>query len=371
MMSVSQALDAVHAGGVIRLKLPFQLARHPVVIAIGVVGAWRWLMWLAKAVPACFYRPKEAPYRCQATVVATVFHEDPILFRRALASWIANDPNHLIAVIDISDRRCLSVAKEFPQVQIIINPIPGKRPALAAGVEACRTGIVVLVDSDVVWERDVLEKLKKPFRDPKVGGVGARAHMIPTGDRPVLWERLADLYLDARYATEVAATTRLGAAASCLSGRTAAYRTHLLQSLKDPLLNETFLGKPCISGDDKRYTCLVLEKGYQIWHQLDARIYSTFRPDFIGFLNQRIRWMRNSFRSDLRAIGSKWLWEHPYLALVLLDKNLALCTQLNGPFFFGLAIYHRDWAAIAALAIWWNLSRAVKIWPHLKVLPVS
>ena len=103
--------------------------------------------------------------------------------------------------------------------------------------------------------------------------------------RPTLWERIADIYLDIRYSDEVPATTRWGRAVSCLSGRTAAYRTQLLQSMREPFLNETFNGTPCMSGDDKRYTCLILQSGYRTWNQLNAQVYSTFNPDFKGFVS--------------------------------------------------------------------------------------
>ena len=108
---------------------------------------------------------------------------------------------------------------------------------------ASSTDIVVLVDSDVIWEPDVLAKLKMPFADPAIGGVGTRQHMYPTnGVTPTLWERLADIYLDIRYSDEVPATTRWGRAVSCLSGRTAAYRTRLLQSLRDAILERDVPG---------------------------------------------------------------------------------------------------------------------------------
>ena len=124
------------------------------------------------------------------------------------------------------------------------------------------------------------------------------------------------------------ATTLLGRAVSCLSGRTAAYRTKLLQELREPFLNETFNGRPCMSGDDKRYTCLVLQRGYLTWNQLDAQVYSTFKPDFKGFQKQRIRWSRNTFRSDLRALWQGWVWKHPYLATILIDKTIAPFTLI-------------------------------------------
>jgi cellulose synthase/poly-beta-1,6-N-acetylglucosamine synthase-like glycosyltransferase len=339
-------------------------------VPIGILGIWRWLMWLAKRIPAMFYRPIENDFDCTATIITPVYNEDPVLFRRAIESWIANNPDLIIAVVDVTDTRCMAIAGEYREVRVIPIDIPGKRPALAAGVDAATTDLVVLVDSDVIWEPNVLAKLKMPFVDPAIGGVGTRQHMHPTdGQTPTLWERIADIYLDIRYADEVPATTRWGRAVSCLSGRTAAYRTHLLQSLREPFLNETFNGRPCMSGDDKRYTCLILQNGYHTWNQLDARVYSTFNPRFKGFIKQRIRWSRNSFRSDLRALWQGWVWRHPFLAIMLIDKTIAPFTLLLGPVVLLLALVVGNWRLIVALLVWWHVSRAFKILPHLRRRP--
>jgi cellulose synthase/poly-beta-1,6-N-acetylglucosamine synthase-like glycosyltransferase len=348
------------------------LSHTALLVPIGLLGLWRWLMWLAKRIPALFYRPIENEYDCTATIVTPVYNEDPLLFRRAIDSWIANKPDRIIAVVDVTDTQCMAIANSYAEVDVIPIDIPGKRPALAAGVDATTTDIVVLVDSDVIWEPDVLSKLKMPFADPTIGGVGTRQNMQPTnGVRPTLWERLADIYLDVRYSDEVPATTRWGRAVSCLSGRTAAYRTALLQSLREPFLNETFMGAPCMSGDDKRYTCLVLQCGYRTWNQLNARVYSTFNPKFRGFVKQRIRWSRNSFRSDLRALWQGWVWRHPYLAIMLIDKTIAPFTLLVGPIVFLLALFVGHWQLTLALLLWWHASRAFKILPHLRRRPAD
>ena len=341
-------------------------------IPIGTLGLIRWAMWLAKRLPAQFYRPIENDYDCTATIVTPVYNEDPLLFRVAIESWIANRPDRIIAVVDVTDVACMEIARSYPEIDVIPIDIPGKRPALAAGVDAARTDIVVLVDSDVIWEPDVLRKIKMPFADPQIGGVGTRQHMYPTnGERATVWERIADIYLDIRYADEVPATTRWGRAVSCLSGRTAAYRTRLLQSMREAFLNETFLGTLCMSGDDKRYTCLILQRGYQTWNQLNARIYSTFKPTFGGFVDQRIRWSRNSFRSDLRALWQGWVWRHPYLAVMLIDKTVAPFTLLLGPIVLVVSLAVGHWRLAVALLIWWFVSRTFKIIPHLRRRPAD
>jgi cellulose synthase/poly-beta-1,6-N-acetylglucosamine synthase-like glycosyltransferase len=348
------------------------LTSTSLLIPIGTLGIVRWSMWLAKRIPALFYRPIHNDHDTTATIVTPVYNEDPALFRRAIESWIANKPDRIIAVIDVTDTQCLAIAQEYPQVDTILIEVPGKRPALAVGVDAATTDLVVLVDSDVIWEPDVLKKLKMPFADPKIGGVGTRQHMYPTdGQAPTLWERMADIYLDIRYSDEVPATTRWGRAVSCLSGRTAAYRTRLLQSLRQPFLEETFLGTPCMSGDDKRYTCLILQNDYHTWNQLDAHVYSTFKPNLAGFLKQRLRWSRNSFRSDLRALWQGWVWRYPYLAILLIDKTIAPFTLLVGPVVLILALIVGHWQLVFSLLIWWHVSRAFKIWPHLRRHPAD
>lgn len=339
-------------------------------IPIGILGMIRWGMWLFKRIPAIFYRPVTNSFNTSATIVTPVYNEDPALFRLAIESWIANRPDRILAVIDVTDTQSQEVAREYPQVETMLIDVPGKRPALAMGVDATSTEIVVLVDSDVIWEPDVLKKIKMPFADPKIGGVGTRQNMYPSdGKRATLWERIADIYLDIRYSDEVPATTMIGRAVSCLSGRTAAYRTKLLQEVREPFLNETFMGKPCMSGDDKRYTCLVLQRGYLTWNQLNARVYSTFKPDFKGFQKQRIRWSRNSFRSDLRALWQGWVWRHPFLAFMLIDKTIAPFTLLLGPIVLLLSAMIGAWQLVLALLIWWHVSRAVKIFPHLRRRP--
>ena len=342
-------------------------------IPIGVLGVIRWGMWLVKRVPAMFYRPIQNDFDTTATIITPVYNEDPVLFRKAIESWIANKPERIIAVIDVTDTQSQEVAKEYAgDVEVMLIDIPGKRPALALGVDHSTTELVVLVDSDVIWEPGVLQKLKMPFVDPKVGGVGSRQHMYPSDSvKATLWERIADIYLDIRYSDEVPATTLIGRAVSCLSGRTAAYRTTLLQSLREPFLNETFNGRPCMSGDDKRYTCLVLQSGYATWNQLNARVYSTFKPDFSGFQKQRIRWSRNSFRSDLRALWQGWVWRHPYLAFMLIDKTIAPFTLLLGPVVLLFSIVLGYWELALALLLWWHVSRAVKIFEHLRRRPAD
>ena len=175
-------------------------------------------------------------------------------------------------MIDSTDGVCQRVARRYP-VTVIVTEVPGKRDALRTGWEACDTDLVALVDSDTIWAEDVAAEVCRPFADPRVGGVGTRQNVHnPRG----FLQRVNDMYLDYRYFDENSAQTVMGGAVSCLSGRTAVYRRELLLEISHEFMTETFLGVPCMSGDDKRLTTLILERGHLTYLQRTARVWSTF-----------------------------------------------------------------------------------------------
>ncbi|HVF14962.1 MAG TPA: glycosyltransferase, partial [Acidimicrobiales bacterium] len=251
-------------------------------------------------------------------------------------------------------------------VEVIVTDVPGKRDALRKGWEASRTSLVALVDSDTLWAGNVATLVCEPFADPAIGGVGTRQSVFnPHG----LWQTIADLYLDYRYFDEIAGQTVMGRAVSCLSGRTAVYRRELLVAHTERFMDERFLGVLCMSGDDKRLTCLTLEAGYGTVLQRSARVWSVFPDGAKRFFRQRTRWARNTWRSDLRALSSRWVWRHPFLAFCMLDKAIGSFTLLVSAGFMVWSLVAGHWAVAGILGAWWLVSRSVKMLPHLERRP--
>jgi len=195
---------------------------------LGLLGLIRWGCWLVRRIPAALYRPVRGSYRLPMTIVVPVYQEDPEVFATAIESWLANDVEEVILVIDVSDRVCQEVAGRYP-VRVLVTDVPGKRDALRRGWNAARTELVALVDSDTVWAPDVAAEVCKPFADPRIGGVGTRQNVY--GSKGFL-ARITDMFLDHRYFDENASQSLLGQAVSCLSGRTAIYRRRLLLEIE-------------------------------------------------------------------------------------------------------------------------------------------
>src|SRR3954451_12639883 len=205
--------------------------------------------------------------------------------------------------------------------------------------------IVVLSDSDTLWEPALLRNLLRPFADPAVGGVGTRQRVLDPGSS--VWRRAADWILDAKYLTYVPAMARRGGV-SCLSGRTVAYRRDVLMEVLPGLMGETFWGRRCVSGDDGRLTWLVLNAGYRTTYQQDAVAWTMMPDSARGFLQQRIRWSRNSYRCYVRAIFRGWLFRQPAITRVsVLQGLLAPVSLMVGLVFVSLAIARGDFVATA------------------------
>jgi len=341
-------------------------------LPIGVIGAWRWSVWLLRRLIGAWYRPT-APngYTATTSIITPVYNEDPELFRSALRSWAANEPDEIIAVVDHTDTRCMEQFKEFEEecagtplvLRMLITHTPGKRPALADGILAATNDIVFLVDSDTVWDPGVLTKAVAPFIEPEVGGVTLRQRVLGPHSTA---QRIFDVYLDIRYIDEIRFLTAFGDAVTCLSGRTAVYRRSVALSALPDLMDETFWGRKVISGDDKALTLAVQSRGWKVRYQENACVYTPGATVMKVFLKQRLRWARNSWRADLKALGSRWTWGKPLLAFHLIDRLLQPLTTLVAPLYLIYAIFQAQWAAVLFLVGWWFISRTIKILPHLR-----
>jgi N-acetylglucosaminyltransferase len=184
-----------------------------------------------------------------------------------------------------------------------------------------------------------------------------------------IWRRAADWMLDAKYLTYIPAMARKGGV-SCLSGRTVAYRREVLIEVLPDLVNETFWGRRCISGDDGRLTWLVLNKGFKTTYQENALAWTMMPNSARGFFSQRVRWARNSYRCYLRSIFRGWLFRQPMITRVsVLQGLLAPLSLTIGLTFVVLAIARGDLFLTTVWAAWVMCGRGIRAIDHLRGNP--
>jgi hyaluronan synthase len=267
-----------------------------------------WLLWLAKSFLASRYRSWITPMsHLTTTVIVPVYNESPEIFRRVLQSVVANAPTELIVVVDGGDAEVADVASEFTRTVLCV-PKAGKRPAIATGLAASdpSTDVVVVLDSDTIWERDALSEMLSPFADPRVGGVTPRQTIFDVGVNPV--RRFANWLEDLRYHLTVPAQSVFGQV-GCLAGRTIAYRRVAFEPAVARLVTQRVLGVPQHVGDDRVLTNELLRTGWRTVYQSTALVSTDAPSDWRTFWKQQLRWGRSSQRETLLSL--RWLWRKP------------------------------------------------------------
>jgi len=291
-----------------------------------------WALWTAKALAARRYRPSTGAAPAMTTsVIVPVYNEPESVFRRALTSVTANRPGELIAVVDGGNPEVAAVAYDYCD-RVLRIPKSGKRVAIAAGLAATdpSTDVIVVLDSDTVWERGALQEMLRPFADPRVGGVTPRQAIFDVGTNPV--RRFADWLEDLRYHLTVPAQSVFGQV-GCLAGRTIAYRRSAIEPAVERLVQQTVCGISLHVGDDRVLTNELLRNGWRTVYQSTAHVTTDAPSDWWTFWKQQLRWGRSSQRETLLSL--RWLWRRPF-------AFASFATDIVTPF----ALF-----AVAALAV--------------------
>lgn len=199
-------------------------------------------------------------------------------------------------------------------LQVLQIPVANKRLQICTAIPLIKTPITVIVDDDVTWPRTILPWLVAPFEDERMGAVGTsqRVRRIKTGtllEQSYNWVGAG--YIERRN-FETSATHMVDGGTSCMSGRTVALRTLVLQSsdFLEGFAGETWRGKPLNADDDNFITRWLVSKGLKTWvqHNWECEVETTLENN-IRFLYQCARWARSNWRSNLKSIEEGHIWK--------------------------------------------------------------
>lgn len=370
-----------------------------------IIGFYRWGLFIFfKLIPTFFYKqikllppsddpekPTELVNPSDVTVVVAVY-EPPEGFYHTIKSLHDNSPYEILVVADITcSEHATEICKEFENVRVIPESKPGKRAALVTGIKHSRTKLTCLVDDDVIWCPTVVEQMILPFQYPNIGGVGIRQNAFLRTKWDV-FDILNNMRLAVRY-LEIKATTVMDKGCVCISGRTACYRTSVVQKedMYDKFMNEKFLCLNVLSGDDKFLTRYVMNNQYKTYHQLlhNCELSTQFEKGKRLF-QQFIRWSRNTWRSDFNALFiERKIWRNNfYTACVMFDKLFVPFFMLYGLIYtLVLCFTHSSWLHVSgfpssesdrdvfdyqlfiAYMVWMFISRCIKLYYYLWEYP--
>lgn len=283
------------------------------VYSIAAIGLLSIKMFLA-----LFYRRKRATgrqlatlNRLWATAVIPIYNEDPAMFEQGLRSLLAQSrlPNEIHIVDDASADPAgvllaRGMAREFEAAGVLfkVSVQPenkGKREALARGfLDAPYSDIFLCIDSDTVLTRETIHELIIPLMDDTV--MAATGMVLALNHRANLFTRLQDLRYGNSFLFERAAYSQLNSVLCCC-GALSAYRGSLVRKYLPDFLNQQFLGKPAVFGDDRRMTNYCLMEGKVVFQE-SAVGYTAVPERLPHFLRQQVRWNKSFFRESLWAL---------------------------------------------------------------------
>ena len=319
-----------------------------------VFFAYVWAVWIIKMLLALRYRPFARTDReFTSTVILPVYNEPPEIFRTVLDRVKQNNPTELIVVVDGGDEELVAIAKHYTNK---VCPIPklGKRLAIAHGYYSARTDtdIILVLDSDTLWEHDMLPQLLAPFSDPRVGGVTPKQEIFGRDQNRV--RRLAAWIEDIRYRMTVPMQSSFGQI-GCLAGRTIAYRREPFEQALGPLVTQSFMGVSLHTGDDRVLTNEILKRGWKTVYQSNAVVLTDAPNTWRTFWKQQLRWGRSSQRETFLSL--KWLWRKPVTFFTFV-------TDIITPFFlyavvtFGLIRYLMGAETPLGIPLHWQIGLA-------------
>ncbi|KAI9725664.1 MAG: hypothetical protein M1828_002949 [Chrysothrix sp. TS-e1954] len=341
--------------------------------------------WRFRPIPL----PRKPSYFAEdVTVIIPTLDGDNETLRRMLPTCIETEPREIILVtIDANLKKASELVRGINDrlIRVLSIPQANKRLQTERAIPEVRTKITVLADDDVLWPETLLEWILAPFENLAIGGVGTcqrlQRAVSPTWQQR-FWNFFGALYLERRN-FDIAACTYMDGGVPCLSGRTVAYRTCILQDddFKYEFTHETW-GKYQLNADDDNFvTRWMVSHGWKTYVQYhpDAEVQTTLE-DNSRFLRQCLRWCRSNWRSNLtsmfveRTVWSQQPWSTYAVHLTTLTAWAALSDFL---LFFtlyegttGLSINWRR-TLLGVLALLVCVTKWIKLVGHYRRFPAD
>jgi len=298
-------------------------------IVLGVVFVsgtlFRTILWLR-------YKPETAESIGDidwpsVTVIMPAFNEEELIAKAIDSIFAVNYPQDKLEVIAVNDgsedmtllymqRAKRRYGNKLRVISFERNL--GKRRALYSGIKLARGEVIVTVDTDGKIGRSAIRNLVVPLiKEQQVAAVAGRVAVLNEHDN-FLTRMLA-----VRYAVSFdfgrAYQSVFGTVQVC-PGALTAYRREVLIPLLREWVNQTFMNSPCLHGEDRALTTLILRSGHLTKYQSNAVVYSKAPSRFVQMSRMYIRWTRSYIRESVifsRFMFSRYRSKHR--ALPILD----------------------------------------------------
>lgn len=279
---------------------------------------WRICLWLS-------YRPMPPVAESDLPTLSVIIpaYNEGALVRKAIMSVANSDyPQDKIQIIVVDDGSsddtwehiCAAAAETRIKIITIRQPFnQGKRHALYKGFQMAKGDVWVTVDSDSIIEPDALKNGVSPLvRDNRIGLVAGNVKVLNRNDS--LLTRFLKVSFVLSFSFSRAYQSKIRGLLTT-PGALSIYRASAVKPVLNKWINQSFLGVPCLTGEDRSMTNLIHAQGYHSFFQSTAVVWAKMPNTYQGMVKMFLRWARSNIRETwvlfsylFKSFRSDYLW---------------------------------------------------------------
>ncbi len=298
---------------------------------------------------------KLSTYYPTVSFVVPCKNEEKAIYNTITSCLNSDYPADKIEVIAINDGSTDNTLNEMNRAKkdspgrrlkiIDFKKNQGKRIGMYVGFKKSFGEIVIQVDSDSYPEKDALKELINPFIDKRVGATVG--HTDPSNKDENLMTRMQAAYYFTSFRT-LKATESVFDMVFCCSGCFSAYRKSYIMPILDKWIDEKFMGKTIIFGDDRALTNWILRGGHKTIYVANAKAYTVVPNKLKTFLKQQVRWKKGWLINSIKITPFlvkkdkfvAFTYFIPLIVLTLLTPIIAFKALILNPLFFGTSPFY-------------------------------
>lgn len=276
----------------------------PIYIKVYVllVVVYLWYRFILVFLSDIFGIKKYPDIKAKVSIIVPIYNEKKYLLELCVQSIVKlHNEKEIILVDDHSNEKTREVIKElkekYPEITALrLKENMGKRYAQYYGMQFATGDYVVTVDSDTILMENSIDELLRPFNNKKIGATTGNVRAF-NRERNFLTKMTDARYKNA-FTFERRGLSSFGIV-TCCSGVISAYKSEVLEEIKDLYVSQKFLGKTCTYGDDRHLTNLFIKKGYKIGYVNEAVAYTEVPTKYSQYIKQQLRWKKSFIRESL------------------------------------------------------------------------
>jgi|GEM_PF-1476061 len=252
---------------------------------------------------------KDYNYQPMVSILLPVYNEGEHVLKTIDSILAADWPEDKLEIIATDDKSVdesyfwLHKARfKYPQRRIKIgrkSTNRGKHAALMAGLKEAKGEIVICIDSDCIFDKNVIRELIACFANPKIAAVGGHVGIINVNES-IFTVCQTVMYFLAFQVMKL--LQNADKKVFCISGCLFAVRRDVFKKAGKEISRRRWLGMEMRDGEDLYTTHAILVRGWNTVFNPKAVCWTSAPATMKQLFSQQLRWRRSGIRGLLWVI---------------------------------------------------------------------